>query len=185
MHGSHGQFRKMTAYEEAIRIPMILAGGPAGRKVKSGRDTAPMNHVDIPATTLGLAGLPKPQWMQGTDYSPHVLDGRESPDDPDSAYLQSVIPTMHGDSVDRPWRGIVTRDGWKYASDFLISAVVLEVREVRETADMSAEWGVGAWWVEGARNGKRNDTLVGQLGGPWRSVSCRFCLRGARGSPTP
>jgi hypothetical protein len=31
--------------------------------------------------------------------------------EPDSAYLQSVIPTMHADSVDKPWRGIVTRDG--------------------------------------------------------------------------
>jgi hypothetical protein len=34
--------------------------------------------------------------------------------EPDSAYLQSVIPTGHGDSVDKPWRGIVTKDGWKY-----------------------------------------------------------------------
>jgi arylsulfatase A-like enzyme len=114
MHGSHGQFRKMTAYEEAIRVPMIVAGGPADRKVKAGRDTAPMNHVDISATTLGLAGIARPEGMQGTDYSPHVLEGRESADDPDSAYLQSVVPTMHGDSVDRPWRGIVTRDRWKY-----------------------------------------------------------------------
>jgi arylsulfatase A-like enzyme len=23
---------------------------------------------------------------------------------------------MHGDSVDRPWRGVVTRDGWKYVA---------------------------------------------------------------------
>jgi arylsulfatase A-like enzyme len=27
-----------------------------------------------------------------------------------------VIPTDHGDSVDRPWRGIVTLDGWKYVA---------------------------------------------------------------------
>jgi len=32
----------------------------------------------------------------------------------DSAPLQSVIPAGHGDSVDQPWRGIVTADGWKY-----------------------------------------------------------------------
>jgi arylsulfatase A-like enzyme len=24
------------------------------------------------------------------------------------------VPTRHGNSVDRPWRGVVTRDGWKY-----------------------------------------------------------------------
>ena len=33
---------------------------------------------------------------------------------PDSAFLQCVIPTGHGDSVDRPWRGVTTVDGWKY-----------------------------------------------------------------------
>ena len=34
--------------------------------------------------------------------------------EPDSAYLQIVVPTRHYDSADRPWRGIVTRDRWKY-----------------------------------------------------------------------
>jgi arylsulfatase A-like enzyme len=114
MHGSHGQFRKMTPYEEALRIPLIVAGGPAAAPVKRGRDRAPVNHVDLAPTTLGLAGLPRPEGMQGADYSPHVLEGREPPQDPDAAFLQSVVPTMHGDSVDRPWRGLVTRDGWKY-----------------------------------------------------------------------
>ena len=34
----------------------------------------------------------------------------------DTVYIniQSVRPTGHGDSVDRPWRGVVTTDGWKY-----------------------------------------------------------------------
>lgn len=40
--------------------------------------------------------------------------GRAVPHEPDSAFLQCVIPTGHRDSVDRPWRGIVTREGWKY-----------------------------------------------------------------------
>ena len=25
-----------------------------------------------------------------------------------------MIPTGHGDSIDRPYRGVTTRDGWKY-----------------------------------------------------------------------
>jgi hypothetical protein len=28
--------------------------------------------------------------------------------------MQAVIPTGHGESIDRPWRGVVTDDGWKY-----------------------------------------------------------------------
>ena len=35
---------------------------------------------------------------------------------PDSAFLQSVIPTLHADSIDRPWRGVVNAEGWKYVA---------------------------------------------------------------------
>jgi arylsulfatase A-like enzyme len=27
-----------------------------------------------------------------------------------------VVPTGHGDSINRPYRGVVTKDGWKYVS---------------------------------------------------------------------
>jgi len=52
--------------------------------------------------------------MDGYDYSGERIGGRTPESPPDSAYLQAVIPTGHGDSVDRPWRGVVTDDGWKY-----------------------------------------------------------------------
>jgi arylsulfatase A-like enzyme len=117
MQGSQGQFKKMTAYEEAIRIPFILSGGqPQGYEGWGvGQFGVPLNAVDIPATTLGLCGIARPDWMHGTDYSHYRVHraGRQVVE-PDSAYLQSVIPTGHGDSVDKPWRGIVTKDGWKY-----------------------------------------------------------------------
>lgn len=90
-------------------------------------------QVDIAPTSLGLAGIAVPDWMEGTDYSHiRVRPVQRKPDgsvdqaatqqkvaelraaEPDSALLQLVIPTKHGDSVDRPWRGIVTRDRWKY-----------------------------------------------------------------------
>ena|SRR5689334_19506302 len=34
--------------------------------------------------------------------------------EPDSVYLQNVIPTGHPDSINTPYRGLVTREGWKY-----------------------------------------------------------------------
>ncbi len=114
MHGSHGQFRKTSPYEEAIRVPFIISGEHAfydGRK--TGVCTAPVNHIDIAPTALKLCGIDVPEWMKGTDYS-HYRFGNRNGDEPDSAYIQSVIPTGHGDSVDKPWRGVVTRDGWKY-----------------------------------------------------------------------
>jgi arylsulfatase A-like enzyme len=117
MHGSHGQFRKTSPFEESIRVPFILSGEQPyyeGRKV--GLSEAMVNHVDIAPTTLGLCGIDKPEWMQGTDYSSHRLAWRKADNEPDSAYLQNVIPTMHAHSTDKPWRGVVTKDGWKYVS---------------------------------------------------------------------
>ncbi|MBN1582343.1 MAG: sulfatase [Anaerolineae bacterium] len=114
LHGSHGQFLKTAPWEEAIRIPFIIGGHSPRYANKSGRHAVPINHVDVAPTTLGLCGIDAPEWMQGTDYAGYRIVGREVIDEPDSAYLQLVIPTGHGDSVDRAWRGIVTRDGWKY-----------------------------------------------------------------------
>jgi len=113
MHGSHGQFRKTSPWEEALRIPFIIGGGLPRYRGRYGRSDAPVNHVDIAPTTLGLCGIGVPDWMEGTDYS-----GRRTGkpvDEPDSALCQLVVPTGHGASTDRAWRALVTRDGWKYA----------------------------------------------------------------------
>lgn len=113
LHGSHGLFRKTAPWEEAIRVPFVMGGG-ARYGGKSGYVPVPLNHVDVAPTTLGLCGMTPPAWMCGCDYSGYRLPDKPVADEPDSAYLQIVVPTLHLDSVDRPWRGIVTRDGWKY-----------------------------------------------------------------------
>lgn len=116
LHGSHGQFRKTAPWEESIRVPCIIGGGPPRYRYVGGRLPIPVNHVDLAPTTLGLCGIAPPAWMAGTDYSARRLAGRPAPSEPDSAFLQLVVATGHGDSVDRPWRGVVTRDGWKYVA---------------------------------------------------------------------
>jgi arylsulfatase A-like enzyme len=114
MHGSHGQFFKVSPWEEAIRVPFIMGGHLP--QYGHDQDFLPLliNHVDIAPTSLGLCGITPPEWMEGTDYSAYRLLKPEVPSYPDSAYLQIPIPTLHPDSVDRAWRGVVTRDGWKY-----------------------------------------------------------------------
>jgi arylsulfatase A-like enzyme len=117
MHGSHGMTHKTNPYEESTRIPFIISGEQPFYTRGTGRPEVPLNTVDIAPTTLGLCGISKPNWMEGADLS-HLrirrAGGRAA--EPDSAYLQSVVPTGHGDSINKPYRGIVTRDGWKYVA---------------------------------------------------------------------
>jgi arylsulfatase A-like enzyme len=94
---------------------MIISGGqPRYDRWKNGRVPALLNHVDIAPTTLGLCGIAKPDWMAGSDYSHYRIDKSAEHPDPDSAYLQSIIPVGGRDTMNTPYRGLVTDDGWKY-----------------------------------------------------------------------
>ncbi|MGJ3244077.1 MAG: sulfatase-like hydrolase/transferase, partial [Opitutales bacterium] len=114
MLGSHGHMGKVLPYEESIRIPCVI-GGADHFYQGSRRDavTAPlMNHVDFAPTSLGLAGIAVPEWMEGTDYSHLRLGGEPSGAIPDSAYIQAIEPREGSPA----YRALVTNDGWKYAA---------------------------------------------------------------------
>jgi arylsulfatase A-like enzyme len=111
MHGSHGQWRKTAPWEESIRVPFVI-GGPSREHMTAHRLDQQINQVDLAPTTLGLCGLTPPAWMEGADHSP-LLHG-EHDDLPDSTYIGIPVPTGHSSSIDRPWHGVLTTDGWKY-----------------------------------------------------------------------
>ena len=70
MLGSHGQFRKMTAHEESIRVPFFITGAtPTYDGHMTGQHPVLINAPDIAPTTLGLCGIKKPSWMEGKDFS--------------------------------------------------------------------------------------------------------------------
>jgi arylsulfatase A-like enzyme len=129
MHGSQGQFRKTSPWEESIRVPFIVGGGVPHYGIKRGRFPVPINHVDIAPTTLGLCGIAIPDTLVGFDYSGYCLRGKSIDGEPDSAYLQLVIPTGHGDSVNGAWRGVITRDGWKYVTLNGVPWLLFNLRE--------------------------------------------------------
>ena len=130
MHGSHGQYEKTKPYEESIRTPMIISGGqPRYDGWKTGRVPALLNQVDIAPTTLGLCGIAKPSWMAGSDYSHYRIEKSPAQSDPDSAYLQSIIPVGGQDCVNTPYRGLVTQDGWKYVCFNNLSWLMFNLNE--------------------------------------------------------
>jgi arylsulfatase A-like enzyme len=71
--GEHDLGDKRSAYEEALRIPMLVR---YPRLVAKGRtDDRMVLNVDPAATFLDLAGVPVPSAMQGRSWKP-LLEGR-------------------------------------------------------------------------------------------------------------
>ena len=114
--GSHGYREKSSPWEESIRVPFILAGAVPYGPRRHGVCDAQISMVDILPTTLGLCGVDKPATMPGFNYAPYLWNesGSPLPGEPDSVYLQHTVRKQLVDGLDRPWRGVVTRDGWKY-----------------------------------------------------------------------
>ena len=122
MLGSHAQWGKSAPWEESIRIPFIISKVGGQDNMKIGKTDAVLNHVDIAPTSLGLCGIAQHKEMVGHDYSGHCIraDAAEYKglvdynSEPQSAYLQQIPRKMHAASVNKAWRGVITRDGWKY-----------------------------------------------------------------------
>lgn len=72
--GEHGFTSKVLAYEESIRVPMVVAGPDTPPSV----DERLALNIDLAATILDLAGLDIPAKMQGRSLRTRSADWRNS-----------------------------------------------------------------------------------------------------------
>lgn len=99
----------------------------------------------IAPTSLGLCGIDIPEWMDGNDCSRYRIKknkkNQKNQKEIKSVYVQSIHPTYHSDSCDKAWRGIVTKDGWKYAcfnnTDWLMFNLKEDPEEMMNLAHVS------------------------------------------------
>ena len=74
--GEHGLIDKRHAYEESIRVPLLIYGGKD--VIKQNKVKQMIQNIDIGPTILAMAGLEKPTNMDGESFLP-ILKG-ENPD---------------------------------------------------------------------------------------------------------
>ncbi len=115
MHGSHGQYLKTTFYEESIKVPFIIGGGiPFSFDwTRHGEFNELIDQYDIAPTLLGLADIDKNNSMVGLDYSGVRLNTKDIPNK-EFTVFGNYIPTGHGHSFDKQFRGILHESGLKY-----------------------------------------------------------------------
>ncbi len=102
--GEHGLIDKRHAYEESIRVPLLVYGGKD--VLKRAKIDQLIQNIDIAPTVLELAGLNKPANMDGESFLP-ILKG-ESPDWRERIYYEYFwerpfpqTPTVHAVRTDK------------------------------------------------------------------------------------
>lgn len=71
--GEHGHWQKTTLFENAARVPLIIANG-IGRKSAAHRTKAPAEMVDLYPTLAELCGLSPPECLSGVSLLPVLKD---------------------------------------------------------------------------------------------------------------
>lgn len=104
--GTKGLTGKVRPWEESIRVPYILAGGPVKAR---GKDSSPVASIDLPATFLDYAGLRPAYPLSGASLKP-ILDGRHSPrEHAFSVWADGRVGALSGNQSVEPYRLVRTR----------------------------------------------------------------------------
>jgi len=106
--GQHGLWHKFHAYEEALRVPLIVR--LPGRVAAGVRSRAGTSLIDIPATMLALSGLDVPPELGGVDLRPALAGDADWETDRLLYSEHKPLGAWHG-AVD--WR-MVTDNRLKY-----------------------------------------------------------------------
>lgn len=74
--GEHGEWCKHTNFEEATHAPLIISAPK--QKNKGAKTDSFAEFVDVYPTLCSLAGLPKPEGVEGTSLAPVMNDPKRS-----------------------------------------------------------------------------------------------------------
>jgi len=115
MMQSQGLNTKLFPFDESIRVPFLVRhpglGGDGQKEV-----SVPIDSPDIMPTLLGLAGLPVPASVEGTDWSSLIMgDGSPTGDEAALLIMASEFTELCRNGM-RAYRGLRT-DRYTYVRD--------------------------------------------------------------------
>jgi arylsulfatase A-like enzyme len=132
MMGSHHLLAKCVAFEEAVRVPLLVRL-PGQRR--TARVESPVSQVDLVPTLLDLMGQPAPQELEGASLRPQIEGRAEGV--PGDVFIEwnghnnglgdvigrvSIPEPLEGmatreeivAAITDPVRTVITADGWKF-----------------------------------------------------------------------
>eukprot|EP00463_Aulacantha_scolymantha_P000106 TRINITY_DN1060_c0_g1_i1.p1 TRINITY_DN1060_c0_g1~~TRINITY_DN1060_c0_g1_i1.p1 ORF type:complete len:204 (-),score=20.00 TRINITY_DN1060_c0_g1_i1:138-749(-) len=105
MDMEHQQFYKMVPYDASSRVPCVISGPGISPKMTD----APTQLLDLFPTIMDLAGVAKPNYLDGYSLVP-LLVGQTDPTRPDF-----VISQFHGCNIAMSWF-LIRQGDYKYVT---------------------------------------------------------------------
>lgn len=122
-HGVSHVRSKQFLYDDGIHVPLIVAGGP----FSGGHEREDLvEHIDLAATSLALAGQPIPEWMSGrnlldtTQPREFVYAARDRADE-----TVDLIRSVRSDRWKYIWNGFPNRP-WLQPNNYKDSKPILQ-----------------------------------------------------------
>lgn len=104
--GEHGQWLKMSLFEEAVRVPLLISAPSLRTRGRSCSRTVEL--LDLYPTLADLCGLPKPAHLEGISLVPLLMD-------PESDWSRSAFSQVLRRSRDDRFMGSSVRtERWRY-----------------------------------------------------------------------
>ncbi|MEO7319054.1 MAG: sulfatase/phosphatase domain-containing protein, partial [Chthoniobacteraceae bacterium] len=156
--GEHGLADKWYAYEESLRVPLVVRDPRLPEARRGQRCDDWVLNVDFAPTFCAMVGLPPPAAMQGRDFTP-LLQGR-TPGDWRTDFLYQF--KYNGEHI--PASESVCSKDWKYIK-WLVTGTeeLFDLRgDAHEMRDLSKD---PAYAADLARLRARYDVLKKEIGG--------------------
>ncbi len=101
--GSHGQWQKMTLFEEAARVPLLIAAPATPRKSRGKSSPALAELIDLYPTLADLCNLTPPPGLQGQSLKAQIENPKSKGKDAALTQIQHNGATGYSLRTDR-WR---------------------------------------------------------------------------------